>query len=671
MVKSGSGYLKVVIFSVALIATLLKTHGVIAQLGAGDNLLTLETRGISKDSSEIKEIIQLALEIKSDKPDSAFQLLNIAVDHARRSDYDAGVVRALIEIGKIHLDQGAYDSSLNDFGEALFTSSKSVEGRKQMAAVLDVISTLHQIQGNYEEAAERLYQAAYLEEKFNSSPARLSYIYNNLGALLFRIGQSDKAIHYLDLAVKTGKSIEDPKLEAGALLNKAIIASERKEWAKGDSLFMQTMELATLHRIGEVIHNTYYNMGMASLQQKQPEQALTHFTQALNYSEHTNSYYRNAVTIALGETWYQLGNYQNAKSNLLSALDTSLKSKLKNDQLDIHRLLSQVFEAMGDCKKALYYHKKYKEVADSIANQEIRKNIGHLDIKYQTALKDAELMRKQIQISKQNNDLRKKNIWIGSSLAGAILLSALSVSLYRNSRRKKYLHQRQIEILQQKQEILKQQQEIDRLTAGVAGEEKERSRIGKELHDGIGGMLTAINMNLAAIRERHQNLDELEELDLIAQMVRETANEIRKTAHNLMPDILNHYSLPEALQLYSEQLKTGTFNIELQHYGSLDSLDNNLALAIYRMLQELIQNVVKHANASQLEIQIRRHEEKISITVEDNGKGFDTNSVQGGFGLKNLQSRIQALNGYVSIESAPNKGTTVYIEINIADSPSA
>ena len=149
-------------------------------------------------------------------------------------------------------------------------------------------------------------------------------------------------------------------------------------------------------------------------------------------------------------------------------------------------------------------------------------------------------------------------------------------------------------------------------------------------------------------------------------MLQSTAIEVRKTAHNLMPDILLKYTLPEALHLYCEHIDTGDkLQINLQIYGALEELDKFLALSLYRIIQELVQNIIKHSKGTISEIQLRLDGEKLTVTVEDNGVGFKKNIVSDGLGLQNVRSRIEALQGFISIESAPGMGTTVYIELDL------
>jgi signal transduction histidine kinase len=149
-------------------------------------------------------------------------------------------------------------------------------------------------------------------------------------------------------------------------------------------------------------------------------------------------------------------------------------------------------------------------------------------------------------------------------------------------------------------------------------------------------------------------------------MLQDTTSEIRKTAHNLMPNVLLRHDLGEALRIYCEHINASNeLTITLRLYGDLKQLDKSVELFLYRMSQELIQNIIKHANASQAVVELELRDDTMNIIVEDNGIGFEVNSSYSGFGLQNLQFRVQALQGTLSIESAKEIGTTIIIQFDL------
>src|SRR5690606_10316520 len=160
--------------------------------------------------------------------------------------------------------------------------------------------------------------------------------------------------------------------------------------------------------------------------------------------------------------------------------------------------------------------------------------------------------------------------------------------------------------------LLQQEKEINILKASMKGEERERTRIAYELHDGIGGMLAAVKMNFGAVKQRYEHLYGLEELSSLMNMLEDTTDELRKTAHNLMPGILVSHSLAEALRIWCSNVNaTGKLQVSLRVTGMDAPLPKDLELTLYRMIQELVQNIIKHARATKAEVDLAHRDGEI------------------------------------------------------------
>jgi signal transduction histidine kinase len=192
------------------------------------------------------------------------------------------------------------------------------------------------------------------------------------------------------------------------------------------------------------------------------------------------------------------------------------------------------------------------------------------------------------------------------------------------------------------------------LNALVEGEEKERSRLARELHDGVGGILSASKMHLSIIEDEEHYGPKATQLKNVSSLLDQAAQEIRTIAHNLFPDILLMHDLDVAISYYC--------------LGKMPKLNNHFKLIVYRAVQELVNNVMKHAHADHVLVQLSKHDNVMTIVVEDNGVGFDE-KVPKGMGLLNLADKVKNLDGQFSIESAPGKGTTVVLEFNLEAAP--
>ena len=207
-----------------------------------------------------------------------------------------------------------------------------------------------------------------------------------------------------------------------------------------------------------------------------------------------------------------------------------------------------------------------------------------------------------------------------------------------------------------------QVQEQKKMEAVIESQEKERKRIAEELHDSVGQMLALVKLNLSAI-EATDELPEPEKNQLIqktSQILDESINEIRTISHNLMPPDLKSKSLNEIAE---NLLKRNGLKYQFQTYGLDDNLSEAIKFSLYRIIQEIIHNIIKHASAKRIDMSLTRTDDGINLMVEDDGIGFNTNQVNSGLGLKNIHSRVKLLNGYFDVDSSLNRGTIYNITI--------
>ncbi|MBK8089093.1 MAG: sensor histidine kinase [Chitinophagaceae bacterium] len=270
--------------------------------------------------------------------------------------------------------------------------------------------------------------------------------------------------------------------------------------------------------------------------------------------------------------------------------------------------------------------------------------------KYETEKKERQLIQQQATITKKNT---LNYILIGSA-ATLLIISLLS---YRNYRQKQKLQEQKIAELE-KEKLLLATQSI------VKGQEDERSRLAKDLHDGLGGLLSGVKLQLGAMKgnlilsEEHGRTfnHALSKLD-------ESISEMRRVAHNMMPEALMKLGLQQALQDYCDGLSASqAFKINGEFYGLEKRMASSVEIVVYRIVQELLNNAVKHSGATIILAQVMRNDDSLSITVEDNGKGFNKETVQQGAGLKNIRSRVDYLKGQLDIKTTEGKGTSVHID---------
>lgn len=474
---------------------------------------------------------------------------------------------------------------------------------------------------------------------------------------LVHINNFTKAISYFDQAIVLFQSNKDSLNLAKALCNKANTYTLLDD--KEKALVYHKMALEAVYEGSLPSHRgtkrvIMQNMVGIYLHQDNTDSAIAYLNLLQRDLDDAPALEHVRYQFLYGYVLSSLHDHKNAKIHFLSSLATAEKEKLDDLLPFIYRALAISYSETQEYRQAWYFGQKYTNERYHFFEQtknELNK-VNNLESQYHLARKDNELAQKQLIIARQEKNLVQKNLIMVIIGLGATALLIIGWIFYRS--------------YQRKQRLMLKDKEIEQLKAMMKGEEKERSRLARELHDGIGGMLAAIKMNVGAIKIENPETAHITRLHTVAHMLQDTSIEVRQTAHNLMPDILDRHSLEEALTAFCKQVNTGNgLLIELHMPGDLPALDKSIELMLYRMVQELVQNVIKHARANHLELQIMHYDQLLSITAEDNGQGFDTETTPEGVGLANLRHRVAVLQGSLSVTTVPGSSTTVHIEFDL------
>ena len=338
-------------------------------------------------------------------------------------------------------------------------------------------------------------------------------------------------------------------------------------------------------------------------------------------------------------------NYPKAIEESEKALEIYNQVGDKSSAMNTLFLLKDYQASSGNYEDAYNTLVLFKKNEDSLNGIVSDKNLKELRVQYESA-------EQKLKIAEQDAALTKKqqeqNILI-ISVIGLILLTALGFLYYKQRQKTQ----------QQKISNLENEKENVALRSLMAGEEKERSRIAKELHDGIGGILAAAKMHASKDVENTK----------IVELLNSASEESRRISHNLLPENLVKKGLDVALHDFVESInESGLLKAEYQSVNLKSNLSKSLQLSIYRIIQELLNNIIKHADATEAMVQIQESNSQLLITVEDNGKGFQTNDKANGIGLTNIESRLSLLKGQLKIDSDKKMGTSVYIELKLDQS---
>ena len=311
----------------------------------------------------------------------------------------------------------------------------------------------------------------------------------------------------------------------------------------------------------------------------------------------------------------------------------------------------------GKKDSALKYNDEYNYLYDSLVQLQTEENIQRMEAQFQVERKEAalQLANEKVERIEIENENKRLLIWI----IGVALTALLVVFLlyYRNALSKQKINAMELEIKDSRLDELMSQQESKAYAAMLKGQEKERDRMAQELHDRLGGTLAALKLSL----RREENVVSAEDIEILDQAVAE----VRSISHNLSSGAIQKYGFNQALQqLFSSLERSGGLKFSIYLHPDVASLGQAASLELYRIVQELVANTIKHAEASEVSLQTNFEGSTFNLIYEDNGKGFDLKQVKQGIGLENIKARVKKLRGQLHIDTEKERGTIVIVELN-------
>lgn len=577
----------------------------------------------------------------------------ISYDSASKEMNDnSGRGHAINNQGNVYIELGNYKEALDKYKLSLELRS-TTKNTADIAASYNNIGYVYKEIGDYDKAVENILNALKLFEKIGNENG-ISYCYTFLGTIYERKKEFEKAITYHRQTLPLHQKLKNI---SGIAISFQLIGSLNAELNRYDSAAYYYQKALEIYKsIGDkrqeatVLHDIGYSYYL----QKNNAKALPLFEQALSINKTINN--KRGLSsnyLSLGDIYLEMHKPGITKAYLDSALAIAKETNKRQDLKNVYEGLSKYYEATGQYDKSLENYKLAIQFKDSLFNESNSRSIADMQTRYETEKKEQQIQIQQLQIA-------KKNYWI-VGISGLMLLAALlGYSYYR---RYKLKQQARLNA-----EILKQQELATK--AVLEAEEKERQRIAKDLHDGIGQMMSAAKMNLSTFESAiaFTNTDQRTSFDKAVGLIDESCREIRVVSHNMMPNALLKNSLASAIREFIEKLDQKKLQVHLYTEGLDERLDSNTETVLYRVVQECVNNVIKHSGASTLDISVVKDKDSINATIEDNGKGFDTGDKEKfeGIGLKNIITRVEYLKGTVDFDSAPGRGTLVAIHIPIS-----
>jgi signal transduction histidine kinase len=496
-------------------------------------------------------------------------------------------------------------------------------------------------------------------ENRNDGSGVLAALYENVGNTYAHRLELPKAIFYAKKALAVAVVARDTAriITANTALSNAYVQDSSYQLALATA--QQAHHLLKPDADPVLQAKVYLNLAAAYVYLQQPEAAITAARKSMQASEDWDLHNYVAAGLYLSDAYGQKKAYSQQKSILE---DLRQKSEAQPDAiLNLHEVygrLAAVSFSLGDLKNAYQYQVTYGQLKEAVFTRQSQEAMLETETRYQTARKEKALFEKQSQLSEKKLALEKSNRYSFFAGSGFLLALLLATGIYLQLQSKKKTFAVRLLTLQK-------QKEIEMLHALMQGEEKERTRIAKDLHDGVAGMLAAAKMHFSSL-PLPAPLLQADGYQQGMHLVNEATGEIRKISHNLMPEVLLVHGLDQALRRYCNNISGTRLVVEYDSWGEIKRYASSFELSVYRIVQELLNNILKHAGASRALVQMSLQNETLFITVEDNGTGFPANKPTDGMGLEHLRSRVKAMNGSIEVESTTGSGVSAYLEFCVA-----
>ncbi|WP_353186266.1 sensor histidine kinase [Parapedobacter lycopersici] len=537
-----------------------------------------------------------------------------------------------------------------------------------------------------------------------------SKVWNNYGTLLQRQDSANLFMGIIvDRALPYARLAGDSTAVGNHLQNIALLLSNVQDYEKAESYFKQALNTlstatatsedwltvfvnaaknailgenlgrargyldsaaAVYHAIPYTTYASFYyrTEGQYYRHIREKEKALEMFRKGIARAESLrDAYSLRDIYFEMYAMYRDFGEYGNAKKYLLISNQYDPVQSTHNRLLHLREMANVEFK-LGNFRAAYEQMEAYALGKDTFQQNNMALKIIDLEKQYESIGKENEILKLKDINQQQQMNIDRSRFWLvllGAGLSIALIIAFFSWKLAKSNHntlvQNELLHQEELK-------TLRQQEQLHRYQSILQGQEEERNRIARDLHDGLGGLLAGVKLRLSAIatRDREKNSTVSTEVNAVIGELDHAVDELRRVSRNMMPEALLYMGLESALADLCNYMDTPATAVKFQGIGLRSSYPKPVLIGVYRMVQELLNNAIKHAHATQIIVQCSDSDGCLFLTVEDDGVGFNIQLlVAKGLGLKNIEDRVALLQGRMEIDSKPGEGTTVNIEIPV------
>lgn len=605
--------------------------------------------GSATDTAELNRQLEEIAATSDD--DSAMGKYRDLYERSASGNYPSGQVRSLNAMSIRYFNKGMNDSMIGCLKQAIAEASGIPSLKRQLPSLYNNLGIAWQSTGSYDSSLSCYYKAIRLQDRYGTaiSPATP---YLNLGMLLRRLSRYDQAVKAVREAMTRYRKENDTSNMPTVYLNLGGLYSAMK---MRDSFILAKRYLELALKEGcrrgqqQVEQKALYELGLLADYSNRSHEAIHYYEAAMSIP--TGNPYDDLVpAINLGGNYILQGRYREALQLLEEGLGRAKELVPAPDFIcDFYLQLASVNEHLGRDNIAINYYKHYINLSDSLRGQGLQARIDGLQQEYEASKQESELMRRQLLIADQQALIRRGKVVVYGVTAAVIALGIFLALWYKA-----------------RQSANRRRWEQQKWEAARDAEEKERGRIARDLHDHVAGSLVTARQWFSTLLPDRAVAGQREEYRGALQLLDDTIAEVRTTAHYLVPGLVITHGLAHAVEAYCFSIqRASSIRVDYQYLGDLGRMQKEVELTLFRCVQELLQNVVKHSEASRALVQLSCHANgMLSMTVEDNGIGIAASSTEG-MGLESIRRSISSLGGTFTIQPGRHIATTALAELDI------
>lgn len=625
-----------------------------ATLSNGQDSLIQHALSLKEGREKADLMNELCLQLYYSNPDTALYFGHQALAIGKHLNNDTIIGKAYNRIGIIKDVTVQWDSALIYYDKAKI-HAKRVNDTITLASVFNNIGLIYWNKGLLDQAVENFNHSLVLAEAVHLSRS-LANAYNNIGLVYWDQKRIDEAIDYQFKALKIRQETNDKYGEGASYTNIGMLYDETQRYDSAIVYLRKAIrlkiELNDQYGLGKV----YTNIGMTFDNINQSDSAVIYLRKAIEIHQSTYNYYNAASSMFnLATIYFKMKEYKQSVDELELAIEISEAYHFHKLIYKIYHYLGLNYQKLEDYKKASDYFWHADLAKDTLYDVERDRAVEEIQSKYETEKKNKEIALLEKMQVEQSLVLAKRKRFI-YLLIGLVILTLLSAIIFIQNHRSKAATRRNQAIIEEKEKGLR---------AIVKATEDERKRIAKDLHDGVGQQVSGLKLFLQQMNlAKDENLSKAAKIN---EIVNELGEDIRSISHQMMPRSLQELGLVEALNdMLEKSIGRGRLNFQFDYLGIKHRFDEEVEVAIYRICQELINNIIKHSGADEVKIQLMQRKNLLMLIVEDDGTGIsDLENMKNGIGMLTIQNRLKLIDGDFQIESEPGQGTIATVRVNL------